>query len=66
MAEDAVWPDRQLLAACRLADICPVCERPIEGGGYGTGRIADGLFCSLDHVAEYWYSPRPKNEREGA
>ena len=51
-------PDRELLAASRLAGICPVCQRPIEGGGYGTGRLADGLFDSLDCVAIYWYPAR--------
>jgi hypothetical protein len=47
-----------MLAACRLAGVCPVCDKPIEGGGYGTGRIDDGLFCSLECVAIYWYEPR--------
>lgn len=59
MAESKVWPDREMLAASRLAGICPVCGKPVEGGGYGTGRVADGLFCSLDCLAVYWYSPRP-------
>ena len=64
MAESRVWPDRELLATCRLAGVCPVCGQPVEGGGYGTGRIADGLFCSLNCLADYWYSPRPPDGRE--
>jgi hypothetical protein len=60
VSESKIWPDREMLAASRLAGICPVCGKPVEEGhGYGTGRVADGLFCSLDCVAVYWYPPRP-------
>lgn len=73
VAENGTVPDRERLAVSRLAGVCPVCERPIDGGGYGTGRIADGLFCSLECLAVYWYParsagerPRSAGEREGA
>ena len=26
---------------------CDLCGEVIEGAGYGSGRIADGLYCSL-------------------
>lgn len=63
VAENRTWPDRERLAVSRLAGVCPVCERPIEGGGYGSGRIADGLFCSLECYAVYWYPARSAGER---
>ena len=63
MAESRPWPDREMLAACRLAGVCPVDGKPIEGGGYGTGRIADGIFCSLDCLAST--GTRPVHRTEG-
>jgi hypothetical protein len=73
VVENRTGPDRERLAVSRLAGVCPVCERPIDGGGYGSGRIADGLFCSLECFAVYWYPtrsagerPRSAGEREGA
>jgi len=34
--------------------ICPTCAAAIpENGGYGSGRIADGRFCSLDCYGKY-------------
>ena len=65
VSRSKAWPDRELLAASRLEGVCPVCGCPIEGGGYGTGRIADGLFCSLDHLADYWYSSHHPGEDQG-
>jgi len=35
---------------------CPACGRPLPpSGGYGTGRLADGLYCSLDCLAAVVY-----------
>jgi hypothetical protein len=35
---------------CLEARICPECGKDV-GNGIGTGRLADGIFCSLDcHV----------------
>lgn len=33
--------------------VCPKCGREIEGPGYGSGRLSDGLFCSLSCYAEF-------------
>lgn len=36
--------------ACLRARTCPECGSDV-GSGIGTGRLADGIFCSLDcHV----------------
>ena len=39
MIPDQPRVDRQGLAARRLAQICPVCERSIDDAGYGSGRL---------------------------
>lgn len=46
--------EQEYLAQCRRDGICPRCQKPIPpGAGHGTGRHADGLFCSLDCFATY-------------
>jgi hypothetical protein len=39
-------------------NVCPNCLAPIpkRGGGYGSGRLADGLFCSLKCFGDFWYA----------
>ena len=35
--------------------LCPECSTPIvEGQGLGSGRIADGLFCTLDCYGKFY------------
>jgi hypothetical protein len=48
---------REAAAAARRLGVCPACGAELDGPGYGTGRIADGDFCSLACVADYWYGP---------
>lgn len=48
-------PARESLAVHRLAGECPQCAAPVGEDAYGTGRVADGLFCSLSCLADYWY-----------
>jgi hypothetical protein len=43
MAED----EADYLRQCVEQNNCPVCQQPIAKK-LGTGRIQDGLFCSLD------------------
>jgi hypothetical protein len=39
---------------------CPNCGRVVEpGSGLGSGRIADGIFCSLDCFASFHYPVGP-------
>jgi len=52
-------PDRVQLAAARLRNRCPMCGEPLGEAPYGTGRIADGSFCSLRCLSEYHYEGRP-------
>lgn len=47
---------REAAAIARRLGVCPACGKKLDGPGYGTGRIADGDFCSLNCVADYWYS----------
>lgn len=37
--------------------ICPHCHRDFGCAGYGSGALAEGLFCSLQCFASYWYVP---------
>ena len=46
---------REVAATARRLGVCPACGRTLDGPGYGTGRIADGNFCSLGCVADFWY-----------
>lgn len=65
MSRSKARPGRELLAASRLAGVCPVRGRPTEGGGYGTGRTAGGRSRSLGHLFDCSYSPRSQEEEEG-
>ena len=35
------------LESCRLQGVCPMCTEPCSRG-IGTGRLGDGIFCSLE------------------
>jgi hypothetical protein len=52
-------PDRMRLAAARLSGRCPMCGKPLGEAPYGTGRVADGIFCSLECLSRYHYEGRP-------
>lgn len=43
------------IQAAYRAGVCPTCGSAITDGGYGTGRLADGKFCSLDCFARFAY-----------
>jgi hypothetical protein len=46
---------RRQIEAARRRGICPACGDPLPPppAPIGTGRRADGLFCSLDCLARY-------------
>jgi len=48
------------LRASAEAEVCPSCGRQIVEAGHGSGRLDDGLFCSLDCFAEFHYGPGGK------
>ena len=53
MAVDDTMPQRILDSYQK--GICPRCENPIRAsGGVGTGRIEEGLFCSLDCYSRFY------------
>ena len=44
--------ERKLLLKCAEDGVCPLCGKPtIEK--VGSGRVEDGVFCSLDCVAKW-------------
>ncbi len=46
---------REFIRDCRSRGICPQCLKPVpEGGGVGTGRIMDGLFCSFECYGAFY------------
>ncbi len=36
-----------LMASDNAARCCDLCGEPLSGPGYGSGALADGLYCSL-------------------
>lgn len=45
---------KRRIAHAHKAGACPQCDKPIPaGGGIGTGRLDDGLFCSLECFASF-------------
>ena len=45
------------LRACAEQKLCPSCGQEYDvGRGYGSGRLDDGLFCSLDCFAKFHYA----------
>jgi len=46
--------DEKYLRELYDKNICPTCGTTIpDNGGYGSGRIADGRFCSLECYGKY-------------
>jgi hypothetical protein len=46
--------------------LCPWCEAHVpNGSGVGTGRISDGIFCSLDHYANFYFGVPKQWGQEG-
>lgn len=56
---------RRVAANSRLLGVCPGCGRELTKPGYGTGSNADGNFCSLACLADFWYGSGPHG-RSGA
>lgn len=47
--------DEGTIDSARERGVCPHCESRVEPGtGVGSGRRADGLFCSLKCFAEFY------------
>jgi hypothetical protein len=48
---------KRLVAFAYKMQLCPNCEKEIADrmNAYGSGSLADGLFCSLDCFASFWY-----------
>ena len=42
--------------------VCPQCGAALVRPGYGSGSLADGLFCSLDCFGRFWYGSRNAKE----
>jgi hypothetical protein len=55
LPSDVVARKRDAAAIARRLGICPASGKAVETSGYGTGHVADGNFCSLACVADYWY-----------
>jgi len=50
---------RLQLLSYRAERRCPNCGMHYRSaGGYGSGRVDDGVFCSLDCFAKFWYEGR--------
>jgi hypothetical protein len=46
--------EQEYLLELGKANICPNCGKAIPGGTrIGTGKKSDGIFCSLDCLAQY-------------
>lgn len=56
MRPDVAEQKRQIAATSRALHVCPQCGRDLPGPGYGTGSNADGNFCSLRCLGDFWYS----------
>lgn len=57
---------RQRIEAARNNETCPRCGRALPEDRVGTGRLADGVFCSLDCQVEFhaeYYEERIRNSR---
>ena len=48
--------EREALAVALREGCCPVCGKALAEPGYGSGKLADGLFCSLRCLSEFWYN----------
>lgn len=46
-----------LLTSALRGGYCPKCGKILTEPGYGTGRLADGLFCSFRCFSDFWYGP---------
>ena len=55
LPSDVVARKQSAAAMARRLGVCPACGSTVDTSGYGTGRVADGNFCSLACVADYWY-----------
>ena len=51
----AAAEELELLAIALRDGYCPVCGQTLTKPGYGSGKIADGLFCSLRCFSDFWY-----------
>jgi hypothetical protein len=62
--------EKDYLKECLDKQVCPRCGKSIqEGTGIGSGKIAEGLFCSLGCYGEYYQGEllrRHKKRMEGS
>jgi len=56
---------RRVASNARSLGVCPNCGRELTNPGYGTGSNADGIFCSLGCLADFWYGGAGPSPREG-
>lgn len=49
MARDSAW----VVQISSQLGVCPRCGKELDGPGYGSGRLADGVFCSLSCFADF-------------
>lgn len=49
----------QYAISCYALGVCPVCGKQLDAKNrYGSGRIAEGVCCSLECYANFRYSTR--------
>lgn len=63
MRPEEVERRRTIAANARALGVCPQCGAELIRAGYGTGSNADGLFCTLECLARYWYTENPSPPR---
>src|SRR5260370_33672154 len=57
--------EKGYLRECLDKKICPKCGKSIQGGaGIGSGKIAEGLFCSLDCNGENYKGELIKRHKD--